>query len=158
MGAGLNVISKKYYQGLKKIYDDEEIPNIDKTASQFLKICADLKVNERSIELISENLYFNFYYVNSVLKRKFNTFFGNVIFSKYPRYPNDEDTIKKFFVFSNKWLLTKKNKHKKGWNLKLQNEFEELKQLALTPFSDEVNKLIIEEKKKEEFLSTWTKK
>ena len=69
MGAGLNVISKKYYQGLKKIYDDEEIPNIDKTASHFLKICADLKVNERSIELISENLYFNFYYVNSVLKK-----------------------------------------------------------------------------------------
>lgn len=157
MGAGLNVISKKYSQGLNKLYDDREIPSIDKTASQFLKICADLKINEKSIELISENLYFNFYYVNSILKRKFNTLFGNVTFSKYPRYPNEEDTVKKFFLFTSKWINSDRKKHKKGWNLKLQNEFQDLKKLAQTPFSDEVNKIIIEEKKKEDFLSTWTK-
>lgn len=157
MGAGLNVISKKYSQGLNKLYDDREIPSIDRTASQFLKICADLKINEKSIELMSENLYFNFYYVNTILKRKFNTLFGNVTFSKYPRYPNEEDTVKKFFLFTSKWISSDRKKHKKGWNLKLQNEFQDLKKLAQTPFSDEVNKIIIEEKKKDDFLSTWTK-
>ena len=116
-----------------------------------------MKINEKSTELISEYLYFNFYFVNRLLKRKFKTIFNDATYSKYPRYPDGEDAEKKFFLYANQWRLKPNKKHKKGWNLKLQNEFLDLKNLAKKPFSDEVNKLLIEKRKTDEFISTWTK-
>ena len=73
-GNGLNIISKKYSSGLNELYLDTELPKIDDVATDFLKICVDFNINEKSNNLISDYLFFKFYYVNSVLKRKFNSF------------------------------------------------------------------------------------
>ena len=39
VGAGLLVISHKYDQGLKKIYEDVNLPKVDNVALEFLRIC-----------------------------------------------------------------------------------------------------------------------
>ena len=93
-GNGLNIISKKYSSGLSELYLDTELPKIDDIATDFLKICVDFNINEKSNDLISDYLFFKFYYVNSVLKRKFNSFFSDITFSRYPRYPNEEEIVK----------------------------------------------------------------
>ena len=156
-GGGLNIISKKYLSGLNELYLDKDLPKIDDMATDYLKICVDLNINEKSIDLISDYLFFKFYYVNSVLKRKYNSFFADITFSKYPRYPNDEEVVKSFFKFSTNWLTNKKTIYQKGWNLRVQDEFEQLKALANKPFSEEIIKMIDLDKKQDEFNSTWIK-
>ena len=156
-GNGLNIISKKYLSGLNELYLDTELPKIDDMATDFLKICVDLNINEKSIDLISDYLFFKFYYVNSVLKRKFNSFFSETTFSKYPRYPNEEEVVKSFYKFSKNWQVNKKCIYQKGWNLRIQDEFEELKILSNKPFSEEMVKMLDVEKKEQEFNSTWIK-
>ena len=47
-GNGLNIISKKYSSGLSKLYLDTELPKIDDVATDFLKICVDFNINEKS--------------------------------------------------------------------------------------------------------------
>ena len=69
-GNGLNIISKKYSSGLKELYSDTELPKIDDVATDFLKICVDLKINEKSNNLMSDYLFFKFYYVKFGIKKK----------------------------------------------------------------------------------------
>ena len=156
-GNGLNIISKKYSSGLNELYLDTELPKIDDVATDFLKICVDLNINEKSHNLISDYLFFKFYYVNSVLKRKFNSFFSDITSSRYPRYPNGEEIVKSFYKFSKNWMLNKKIIYRQGWNLRIQDEFEELKILSNKPFSEEMLKMLDVEKKEQNFNSTWIK-
>ena len=56
-GGGLNIISKKYLSGLNQLYLDKDLPKIDDMATDYLKICVDLNINEKSIDLISDYLF-----------------------------------------------------------------------------------------------------
>ena len=156
-GNGLYIISKKYSSGLNELYSDTELPKIDDVATDFLKICVELKINEKSYDLMSDYLFFKFYYVNSALKRKFNSFFSDITSSRYPRYPNGEEVVKSFYKFSKTWLVKKKSIYQQGWNLRIQEDFEELKILSNKPFSEEMLKMLDVEKKEQNFNSTWIK-
>ena len=66
------------------MYLDTELPKIDDVATEFLKICVDFNINEKSNNLISDYLFFKFYYVNSVLKENSIVFFRyNFKISRY---------------------------------------------------------------------------
>ena len=60
LGAGLLVISNKYDDGLKEIYDDKDLPKVDTVAMEFLRICSDLKINHDTEHLISD--YFQIFF------------------------------------------------------------------------------------------------
>ena len=137
-GTGLLVISHKYDHGLKEMYEDIDYPKIDEVATEFLRICSNLKVNQNSEHLISDYLYFKFYFVNLALKRNFDTFMHNWRYSNYPRYPTAEDTVNNFYRFAKSWIKKRKIIYEKAWNLKTQDEFAELKILANKPFSNEL--------------------
>jgi len=62
-----------------------------------------------------------------------------------------------FYKFSKNWLVNKKIIYRQGWNLRIQDEFEELKNLSNKPFSEEILKMLDVEKKEQNFNSTWIK-
>ena len=58
LGAGLLVISNKYDDGLKEIYEDTDLPKVDGVAMEFLRICSELKINQNTEHVISDYLYY----------------------------------------------------------------------------------------------------
>ena len=57
--AGLLIISYKYDNGLKEIYEDVDLPKVDNVALEFLRICSELNINQNSEHVLSDYLYFN---------------------------------------------------------------------------------------------------
>ena len=55
-GAGLLIISHKYDNGLKEIYEDADLPKVDTVALEFLRICSELKINQNSEHVLSDYL------------------------------------------------------------------------------------------------------
>tara|TARA_Y100000589_G_scaffold205890_1_gene194197 strand:- start:186 stop:707 length:522 start_codon:yes stop_codon:yes gene_type:complete len=157
VGAGLLVISNKYDEGLNEIYDDTDLPKVDRAAMDFLKICGELKINRNTEHVLSDYLYYKFNYVNLFLKRNFQSFVNDIRFSDYPRYPTAEDTVNNFHRFSKSWANKKKVLYDKAWNLKTQDKFSELKNLANKPFSSELLKMQDINKVEEKLASVWTK-
>ena len=157
VGAGLLVISNKYDEGLNEIYDDTDLPKVDRAAMDFLKICSELKINRNTEHVLSDYLYYKFNYVNLFLKRNFQSFVNDIRFSDYPRYPTAEDTVNNFHRFSKSWANKKKVLYDKAWNLKTQDKFSELKNLANRPFSSELLKMQDINKVEEKLASVWTK-
>ena len=156
-GAGLLIISHKYDNGLKEIYEDVDLPKVDNVALEFLRICSELNINQNSEHVLSDYLYFKFNYVNVALKRNFESFISDIRFSEYPRYPEAEDTANNFYRFSKTWAKKKKVFYDKAWNLKTQNQFIELRDLANKPFSNELLKMQDINKVEEKLVSIWTK-
>ena len=109
---------KKYLPGLNELYSDIELPKIDDIATDFLKICVDLNINEKSNDFMSDYMFFKFYFVNQALKRKFNSFFSDTTFS---RYPHEKEAIKSFYKFSKNWLFNKRSIYQQRWNLRIQD-------------------------------------
>jgi hypothetical protein len=135
-GAGLLVISHKYLSGLKKIYKDNDYPKIEEVATEILNICSSFKVDHKTENLLSDYLFFKFYYVNSKVKRKLTNLIYDSRFSNYPRYPTIEETVNSFNRFSYRWVKTRKIIYEKEWNLKSQDDFAELRKLANEPITD----------------------
>ena len=157
VGAGLLVISYKYDQGLKKIYEDVNLPKVDNVALEFLRICKNLNINQNTEHVLSDYLYYKFNYVNVALRRNFESFATDFRFSKYPRYPEAEDTVNNFHRFSRTWARKKKVLYNKAWNLKSQDKFIELKDLANKPFSNVKLKMKDINKVEEQITTGWTK-
>jgi len=67
---------------------------------------------------------------------------SDIRYSEYPRYPEAEDTVNNFYRFSKTWAKKKKILYDKAWNLKTQDQFIELRDLANKPFSDELLKIL----------------
>ena len=156
-GAGLLIISHKYDNGLKEIYKDIDLPKVDTIALQFLRICSELNINQNTEHVISDYLYYKFNYVNIALRRNFETFINDVRFSEHPRYPEVEDTVNNFYRFSKSWAKKKKVLYDKAWNLKTQDKFIALRDLANKPFSNELLKMQDINKVEDKITSIWTK-
>ena len=132
-------------------------PILDNVALEFLRICSELNINQNSEHVLSDYLYFKFNYVNVALKRNFESFISDIRFSEYPRYPEAEDTANNFYRFSKTWAKKKKVLYDKAWNLKTQDQFIELRDLANKPFSNELLKMQDINKVEEKLTSIWTK-
>ena len=87
----------------------------------------------------------------------FESFISDIRFSEYPRYPEVEDTSNNFYKFSKTWAKKKKVLYDKAWNLKTQDQFIELRDLAKKPFSNELLKMQDIDKVEEKLTSIWTK-
>ena len=82
---------------------------------------------------------------------------SDIRYSEYPRYPETEDTVNNFYRFSKTWAKKKKVLYDKAWNLKTQDQFIELRDLANKPFSNELLKMQDINNVEEKLTSIWTK-
>ena len=143
---------------LKKNSSHEDfILNIFGKKDVIVRKINELNINQNSEHVLSDYLYFKFNYVNVALRRHFESFMSDIRYSEYPRYPEAEDTVNNFYRFSKTWAKKKKVLYDKAWNLKTQDQFIELRDLANKPFSDELLKMQDINKVEEKLTSIWTK-
>ncbi len=158
LGHGLNLISRKYAEGLKHLYDDMSSSEIKTSTNIFLKLLADYNINQNSIKFLESFIYYRFNYVNRYMKRNFNSIFSNPFISKNKRLSEDLESLSYIQTFLFEWRSQSNLKPPKGWNLAVQKDFKELAILSKKPLSEQETKILLRETKKNEFLETWTKK
>ncbi len=155
---GLEFISKKYSDGIKLVYDDLENVDVYQGVKHIVELCINNKVNEQSSLLLSKFSYFKFYFVNQKNQRDFSSLFKNPFVSKVPRFPTEEDTVKNFYSFLKTYKKLKFIHYTEGWSLKVQEENEDLKNLASQPLSEEIIQTLGDVKKEHDFQTDWFKK
>ena len=155
---GLEFISKKYTEGIRNIYEDVENVNIYEGVKRMVEFCVSEEINENSNIILSQFSYYKFYFVNKKTPRNFSTLFSNPFFSKMPRFLTEEDTIKNFYSFLKIYKKFKFVHYKEGWCLKTQEVYEDLKNLACQPLSEDILQTLVDVKKDQEFQSDWFKK
>ena len=146
---GLEFVSKKYTEGIINIYED---------VKRMVELCVSEEINENSNIVLSQFSYYKFYFVNKNTQRNFSTLFSNPFFSKVPRFITEEDTLKNFYSFLKIYKKLKFVHYKEGWCLKIQEENEDLKNLASQPLSEDILQTLGDVKKEQEFPSDWLKK
>ena len=82
----------------------------------------------------------------------------NPFVSKVPRFPTEEDTVKNFYSFLKTYKKLKFVHYTEGWSLKVQEENEDLKNLASQPLSEEIIQTLGDVKKEHDFQTDWFKK
>ncbi len=155
---GLEFISKKYTEGIRNIYEDVENVNIYEGVKRIVEFCVSEEINQNSNIILSQFSYYKFYFVNKNTPRNFSTLFSNPFFSKMPRFLTEEDTIKNFYSFLKIYKKFKFVHYKEGWCLKKQEVYEDLKNLACQPLSEDVLQTLEDVKKEQDFQSDWFKK
>ena len=158
LGHGLDLICKKYADGLKSTYDDISSNELKATTNVFLKLLTDYRINQNSIRFLQNFIYFRFNFVNRYMKRNFKSIFSNPFTSKNKRDSEDEESLAYIQTFLFEWRSTANLKIAKGWSLASQKDFKELAKLINKPLSEQETKMLLRETRKNEFLETWTKK
>ena len=158
LGHGLDLICKKYADGLKDTYDDISYNELKATTNIFLKLLSDYNINQNSVRFLENFIYFRFIYVNRYMKRNFKSIFSNPFTSRNKRQTEDEESLAYIQTFLFEWRSTANLKISKGWSLASQKQFKELAMLVNKPLSEQETKMLLRETKKNEFLETWTKK
>ena len=158
LGHGLDLIAKKYADGLKELYDDISSNELKKNTNLFLKLLSGYNINENSINFLINFSYYRFYYVNRYLKRNFKSVFSNPLNSRTKRDPENEEELAFLQTFLFEWRSKANVKAPNGWTLENQTEVKFLAKLIKKPLSEQEKKMLLRETKKNEFLDTWTKK
>ena len=158
LGHGLDLIAKKYADGLREIYDDISANELKKNTNLFLKLLSSYNINENSINFLNSFAFYRFHYVNRYMKRNFKSVFSNPFNSKTKRNIEDEEDLAFLQTFLFEWRSKANVRAKKGWSLGNQTDFKVLANLVRKPLSEQEKKMLLRETKKNEFLDTWTKK
>ncbi len=158
LGYGLDLICKKYADGLKDIYDDISSNELKNSTNIFLKLLSDYNINQDSIRFLQNFTYYRFIFINRYMKRNFKSIFSNPFTSRNKRIIEDEESLAYIQTFLFEWRSTANLKMAKGWSLASQKHFKELASLVKKPLSEQETKMLLRETKKNEFLDTWTKK
>tara|TARA_B100001540_G_C15503117_1_gene504503 strand:+ start:153 stop:698 length:546 start_codon:yes stop_codon:yes gene_type:complete len=158
LGYGLDLICKKYADGLRNTYDDISTKELKATTNIFLKLLSDYNINQNSVRFLQNFIYFRFVYINRYMKRNFKSIFSNPFTSRTKRDPENEESLAYIQTFLFEWRSTANLKITKGWSLASQKQFKELAKLVKKPLSEQETKMLLRETKKNEFLETWTKK
>ena len=146
---GLEFISKKYTEGIRNIYEG---------VKRMVEFCVGEELNENSNIILSQFSYYKFYFVNKYTQRNFSTLFSYPFFSKVPRFITEEDTLKNFYSFLKIYKKFKFVHYKEGLCLKTQEVYEDLKNLACQPLSEDILQTLEDVKKEQDFQSDWFKK
>ena len=158
LGHGLDLIAKKYSDGLRELYDDISANELKKNTNLFLKLLSGYNINENSINFLTNFSYYRFYYVNRYMKRSFKSVFSNPINSRTKRETDNEEELVFLQTFLFEWRSKANLKAPKQWSLGNQTDFKVLATLVRKPLSEQEKKMLLRETSKDEFLETWTKK
>ncbi len=158
LGHGLELICKKYSDGLQNFYEDIYSKELEESTKVFLKLLSDYEINENSIVFLQNFSFYRFNYTNRYLKRNFKSIFTNPFTSNKKRLSDDDNNLAYIQSFLFEWRSTANLKAKPGWSLATQSDFPELSSLVNKPLSDQERKILLREARKNEFQETWVKK
>ena len=160
LGYGIDVISKKYADSLKGLYDDIEKDALQQDCGAFVKLLKETNVRNDSVELLNNYIYFRFNFRNRFVKRKLKAFILNP-FSTFRKRKLMGDKITFYlFKYIMDWELGTNIKIKKDvdWSLESQRDFKELSNIVKKPLPMHDQKKIMQQLMRDENQRNWYKK
>ena len=158
IGHGINFICTKYSNGLSGTYEDISSQEIEEGVKFFLNLLSEHSINEGSVNLLKQFIYFRFNYSNRFVKRNFKSIFSDPLKPRKKKVINNVKSLNGLKTFLFEWRSTANVKIEPGWALGNQKEFISLAELVNKPLSEHERKIILRETRKAEVYETWVKK
>ena len=120
---------KKFSAGLSTIYEEVSLEELVRAAEVVVQFLHEHKVNEDSIDLLSDFAFFRFYYVSKNSRRKFGGLLSFDMSDGVREYTGNE-TLKGLKAYFFEKRADVHIAGSPGWSLATQTEIEELSLIA----------------------------
>ena len=128
-GVDLTQPCKKFAGGLTEIFEEVSLEELVRASELVFHFLVEEKINEGSIDLLSNFSYFRFYYAGKKARRKFGGIFGSKLSDGVREY-NGNETLKslKAYYYETRSALAVVGSP--GWSLATQTELPDLREIA----------------------------
>ena len=159
LGYGLDIVSKKFSNGLKNIYIDISKTEIERDSRHFIDLLRECNISSDSVDLLNNFIYFRFNFRNRFVKRKLEGTFFNPFNSLRKRKLVKDSITYYLFKYISDWELGTNIRIKKNddWSLENQNKFEELSLIVKQPLPMHDQKKLILQLRKNQAQQMWIK-
>ena len=128
-GVDLTQPCKKFANGLSDMFEEVSLEELVRSSEVVVQFLVEEKINENSIDLLSNFSYFRFYYVNKNTRRKFGGILGSKLSDNIREYGGNETlkNLKAYYYESRSEVAIAGSP---GWTLATQTELTDLQEIA----------------------------
>ena len=128
-GIDLTQPCKKFAGGLSDMFEEVSLEELVRSSEVIVQFLVDEKINENSIDLLSNFSYYRFYYVNKNTRRKFGGILGSKLSDNVREYGGNETlkNLKAYYYESRSEVAIAGSP---GWSLATQTELSDLQAIA----------------------------
>lgn len=120
---------KKFASGLSDMFEEVSLEELVRAAEVIVQFLVEEKINENSIDLLSNFSYYRFYYVNKNTRRKFGGILGSKLSNNVREYCGNQ-TLKSFKAYYYESRSEVAIAVSPGWSLATQTELTDLQEIA----------------------------
>ena len=160
LGYGLDVISKKYADGLNKIYKDIFKVELQADCKSYISLLKECNVQSESIELLENFIYFRFNFRNRFVKRKLKK---GIIFNPFTSIRKKKLVSDNICYYLYKYIMDMeagtniKIRKDSEWTLGDQEHYIELSDIVNKPLPMHDEKRIMLQMRRDENQKSWFK-
>ena len=128
-GVDLTQPCKKFANGLSDMFEEVSLEELVRSSEVIVQFLVEEKINENSIDLLSNFSYYRFYYVNKNTRRKFGGILGSKLSDNVREYGGNETlkNLKAYYYESRSEVAIAGSP---GWTLATQTELTDLQEIA----------------------------
>lgn len=128
-GVDLAQPCKKFSSGLSDMFEEVSLEELVRSSEVIVQFLVEEKINENSIDLLSNFSYYRFYYVNKNTRRKFGGILGSKLSDSVREYGGNETlkNLKAYYYESRSEVAIAGSP---GWTLATQTELTDLQEIA----------------------------
>ena len=139
-GVDLTQPCKKFAGGLSELFEETSLEELVRASELVVQFLVEEKINENSIDLLSNFSYYRFHYVSKKTRRKFGGILGAKLSESVRKYSGNE-TLKNLKAYYYETRSEVAIVGSPGWSLATQTEIPDLQEIAKNS-SFQVNPMI----------------
>ena len=128
-GVDLAQPCKKFARGLSGMFEEVSVEELVRSSEVIVQFLVEEKINENSIDLLSNFSYYRFYFVNKNTRRKFGGILGAKLSDNVREYGGNE-TLKNLKAYYYEARSEVAIAGSPGWTLATQSELTDLQAVA----------------------------
>ena len=128
-GVDLQQPCRKFASGLSDLFEEVSLEELVRASEIIVQFLVEEKINENSVDLLSNFSFFRFYYVNKTTRRKFGGILGSKLSDSVREYSGNE-TLKNFKAYYYETRSDFAIVGSPGWSLATQTELTDLQAIA----------------------------
>ena len=128
-GVDLPQPCKKFASGLSKLFEEVSLEELVRASELIVQFLVEEKINENSIDLLSNFSYYRFHFVSKKTRRKFGGIMGTKLSDGVREYSGNE-TLKNLKAYYYETRSEVAVAGSPGWSLATQTEIPNLQDIA----------------------------
>ena len=128
-GVDLAQPCRKFASGLTEIFEEVSLEELVRASELVVQFLIEEKINEDSIDLLSNFSYYRFHYASKKTRRKFGGIFGSKLSDGVREYSGNE-TLKNLRAYYYETRSEVAVVGSPGWSLATQTELPDLQEIA----------------------------